>query len=49
MNRKYNPREIEEKWQKCWDDEKTFKVIEDTEREKYYLLEMFPYPLGKIH
>jgi len=49
MNRKYNPREIEEKWQKCWDDEKTFRVSEDTEREKYYLLEMFPYPSGKIH
>ena len=49
MKRKYNPREIEEKWQKCWDDEKTFKVSEDTEREKYYLLEMFPYPSGRIH
>ena len=49
MKRRYNPREIEEKWQKCWEDEKTFNVIEDTEREKYYLLEMFPYPSGKIH
>jgi len=49
MKRKYNPREIEEKWQKCWEDEKTFSVIEDPEREKYYLLEMFPYPSGKIH
>ncbi len=49
MNRKYNPGEIEKKWQRFWENEKTFKVIEDTEREKYYLLEMFPYPSGKIH
>ncbi|HOO89218.1 MAG TPA: class I tRNA ligase family protein, partial [Syntrophales bacterium] len=49
MERKYNPRKIEEKWQKYWDDEKTFKVEEDTAKKKYYLLEMFPYPSGRIH
>ncbi|MDZ4165363.1 MAG: leucine--tRNA ligase [Smithellaceae bacterium] len=46
---KYNPHEIEEKWQRRWEEEKTFKASEDSQREKYYLLEMFPYPSGKIH
>ena len=49
MNQRYNPKEIEEKWQKIWEDQKLFKVTEDPEKEKYYLLEMFPYPSGKIH
>ncbi len=49
MKIRYNPREIEEKWQKRWDEENTFKVTEDTDKEKYYLLEMFPYPSGRIH
>jgi len=46
---KYNPQEIEKKWQDQWDKEKLFKVAEDPAKEKYYLLEMFPYPSGKIH
>lgn len=49
MNTKYNPQEIEEKWQKYWEEHKTFSVTEDPSRKKYYLLEMFPYPSGKIH
>jgi len=49
MNPKYNPKEIEEKWQKIWEDQKLFKVTEDINKKKYYLLEMFPYPSGKIH
>jgi leucyl-tRNA synthetase len=40
---------IESKWQQKWLQEKTFKVSEDKSREKYYLLEMFPYPSGRIH
>jgi leucyl-tRNA synthetase len=42
----YNFSEIETKWQKYWDDHKTFKTTEDTLRPKYYVLDMFPYPSG---
>ena len=40
---------IETKWQQSWLSRKTFKVAEDQDRKKYYLLEMFPYPSGRIH
>ncbi|MFB3926011.1 MAG: leucine--tRNA ligase [Syntrophales bacterium] len=49
MNKKYDPGKIEEKWQKIWEQRKSFKASEDPARKKYYLLEMFPYPSGKIH
>ena len=49
MERKYNPKEIEEKWQRRWEEEQIFKVTENPEKKKYYLLEMFPYPSGRIH
>ncbi len=49
MNTKYNPEEIEVRWQAVWEETGLFKVTEDRSREKYYLLEMFPYPSGKIH
>lgn len=49
MDQRYNPKEIEEKWQRIWENQKLFKIKEDQNKEKYYLLEMFPYPSGKIH
>ena len=49
MNDKYNPRVVEKKWQKFWEDEALFEAQENLAKEKYYILEMFPYPSGKIH
>jgi leucyl-tRNA synthetase len=46
---KYNPQELELKWQSIWEKNNLFRCVEDPSREKYYLLEMFPYPSGKIH
>ncbi len=46
---RYNARETEAKWQKAWETAGTFRVQEDPAREKYYVLEMFPYPSGRIH
>ena len=46
---KYDPQALERKWQDYWEKEKLFRVTEEPGREKYYLLEMFPYPSGKIH
>ena len=49
MNEKYNFKEIEQKWQKYWEENQCFKTVEDDSKEKYYCLEMFPYPSGKLH
>ncbi|WP_419655587.1 LeuS: leucyl-tRNA synthetase [Desulfosarcina variabilis str. Montpellier] len=49
MDSRYHPQKIEAKWQKRWQADNLFKVVEAPDQKKYYLLEMFPYPSGKIH
>lgn len=49
MDEKYDPKTIELKWQFYWEKQGLMKVLEDPDKKKYYLLEMFPYPSGKIH
>ncbi len=49
MNEKYVPQEIESKWQQVWEDTNAFATSYDEDKEKYYVLEMFPYPSGNLH
>lgn len=46
---RYNPRVAEAHWQKVWEEDRTFETDNSDSREKYYVLEMFPYPSGRIH
>ncbi|HUH49591.1 MAG TPA: leucine--tRNA ligase [Mycoplana sp.] len=46
---RYNPRDAEPRWQAKWNEENVFLTRNDDPREKYYVLEMFPYPSGRIH
>jgi leucyl-tRNA synthetase len=49
LEEKYNALEIEKKWQEHWDREKLFTIQENPDLPKFYCLEMFPYPSGRIH
>ena len=40
---------IQEKWQKRWEEKQIFRTVEDMKKKKYYVLEMYPYPSGKLH
>ena len=44
----YNFKEVEKKWQSYWQENKTYRVEVDPSKPKYYVLDMFPYPSGKI-
>lgn len=49
MEEKFDPKAIEKKWQEKWESSDLFKVTDNRDMEKYYLMEMFPYPSGNIH
>jgi len=49
ISSKYDFKTIEEKWQRFWQENETYRTTEDSGKDKYYVLEMFPYPSGRIH
>jgi leucyl-tRNA synthetase len=49
MDEKYFPEQIENKWQQRWNEARAFEVNNDDPRQKFYCLEMLPYPSGFLH
>ncbi len=49
MDKNYQPQQIEHEVQRFWEEQQSFKAVEDLSREKFYCLAMFPYPSGQLH
>jgi len=49
MSDRYNAAEVEPRWQKRWEEADVFRADDKSEKSKFYALEMFPYPSGRIH